>query len=136
MAALTITAGSVLPGSGATIARGYAGEAITPGQAVYLDSTDNRYKLADADSATAAAKSPVGIALNTAADEQPVAILTRGDLTLGSVLTAGTAYYLSPTAGGISPLADVLSGDNVVLLGLAKSATVLQVQIIDPGVTL
>lgn len=136
MADLTITAANVVPDSGARVARGYAGEAITAGDVVYLDTVNNEYLLADADSATAAANSPSGIALNGASDGQPVAVLVHGDVTLGSVLTAGVAYYLSATAGGIAPYADLVSGDNVVLLGIAKSATVLHVKIVDPGVAL
>lgn len=136
MADLTITAADVIADADATVQKGTAGATIVAGNAVYLDSADNRYKLADCDSATAAAKSPAGIALNSASSGQPVAVISRGDLTLSSVLTAGTAYYLSATPGGIAPFADLASGDDVVVLGIAKSATVLQVAIIIPGVTL
>lgn len=136
MADLTITAASVVPGSGATVVRGYAGATITAGQVVYLDEATNEYLLADCDSATAAAKTPSGIALNGASDGQPLAVCTRGALTLGSILTEGVAYYLSATAGGIAPVADLGSGDDVALLGIATSTSVLHVQIVAPGATL
>lgn len=136
MADLTITAASVLKGSDAVVEHGTFGATVTQGQPVYLDSADGKYKLADCDSATAAAKSPRGIALNAGSNGQPGSIIRSGDLTMGATLTAGTAYYLSPNAGGICPLADVASGDDVVLLGIAESASVLHLDIQIPGVTI
>jgi hypothetical protein len=68
MADLTITAASVLAGSGAKKVNGTAGATITAGQAVYLDSADNEYKLADNDSATAAVRTVAGIALHASLD--------------------------------------------------------------------
>jgi hypothetical protein len=136
MADVSITASAVLAAAGATTKQGTAGATVTAGQVVYQSPTTKKYLLADADSATASAKVPAGIALNGASDGQPLMILTSGDLTVNAVLTAGTAYYLSPNPGGVAPLADIASGDNVVLLGLAKSTTVLGVDIQIPGVTL
>lgn len=136
MADLSITAASVVAGDGSTVVSGTAGVTITAGQAVYKDSTTGKYDLADSDSATAAAKRTGGIALNGAALDQPLKVLTAGAVTIGATLTAGTAYYLSNTAGGICPVADVGSGENVCLLGLAASASVLNVDIQNPGVTL
>ena len=59
-----------------------------------------------------------------------------GDITIGATLTAGTAYYLSDTAGGICPLADVGEGEYVCMLGLAKSTSILALNIQFPGVSL
>ena len=136
MTDLVITAASVLAGTNATRDSGNAGEAITAGQAVYRSSTTNKWMLADSDSATAEAKKATGIALNGAALNQPLAVLKSGDITIGAALTAGTAYYLSNTPGGICPVADVGAGEDVCLIGLAKSTTVLTVAIQSPGVTL
>lgn len=136
MADISITAANVVKGSNATTESGIAGATITAGQVVYKDGSTGKYLLADNDSATAAAKAPRGIALNGAADGQPLVIQRSGDITIGATLTAGTAYYLSATPGGICPLADVASGDDVVLLGLAKTAAVLALDIQTPGVTL
>jgi hypothetical protein len=133
---LSITAANVVVSTGAQIEHGTAGATITAGQVVYKNSTTGRYALADADGATAESKVPLGIALNGASNGQPLAIQKGGDITIGATLTAGTAYYLSPTPGGIAPLADVLTGDNVVLIGLAKSTSVLTIDIQAPGVTL
>ncbi len=85
MSALSITAGSVVPGSDARIDRSrYAGASITAGQVVYIGS-DGRWALADDDSATAAAKIPGGIALNGASAGQPIDVQTSGSLTIGAV---------------------------------------------------
>lgn len=136
MADISITAANVIKGSNAVVEAGTAGATITAGQVVYKDASDGKYKLADADSGTAAAKAPRGIALNGASNGQPLSIARSGAITIGGTLTAGTAYYLSPTAGGICPLADVEAGDNVVLLGLASTTAILNLDIQNPGVTI
>jgi hypothetical protein len=134
MTDLSITATAVLA-NGADVDHGTAGATITAGQVVYREASSGKYKLADSNSPTAEVKAAVGIALNGASDGQPVAVARRGDITMNAVLTAGSAYYLSETPGGIQPAAD-LSAEDVVQLGLAKSTTVLSLRIIAPGVTL
>ena len=101
MADLTITVANVAKGTGASTTNGTAGATITAGQVVYLDSADSRYKLADTDSATAAVRAPVGIALHAALSGQPLQILTGGLITIGATTVVGVPYYLSGTAGGI-----------------------------------
>lgn len=136
MAAISITAANVLPGANARTRNGTFGATITQGQAVYLDSADDQWKLADADSATAAVRVPVGLALNAGADGQPGTIQTGGDITIGATLTPGLPYFLSPdTPGGIALIADVAVGDDYVQIGVAKSASVLTIDIQVTGVT-
>lgn len=136
MSDLSITAANVIAGSGAVKKLGTAGATITAGKAVYFDSSDSKYKLADCDSATAAVRSPVGIALNGASNGQPLVVLESGPVTIGATMTAGVAYYLSPNAGGIAPVADILTADYPVILGIATSTTVLNVNIQEAGVAL
>jgi hypothetical protein len=136
LADLTITATSVLAGSGSVKVNGTAGASITAGQVVYLDASDNKYKLADNNSATAAVRSPAGIALHASASGQPLTVLTSGPITIGATVTAGVAYYLSDTPGGICPVADLLTGEYPVVLGLATSASVIEVDIQEAGVAL
>jgi urocanate hydratase len=124
------------PGSNATVRSGTAGATITQGQPVYFDSATSTYKLADCNSATAAVRSPVGFALNAASAGQPISVQSGGDLTIGATLTPGAAYYLSGTAGATCPVADLTTGDYPVVLGIAKSASVLAVDIIESGVAL
>jgi hypothetical protein len=136
MADLTITAANVVAGSGSVQETNLAGETIAAGKSVYKSSTTKKWMLADSNSATAEARKAGGIALNGASLNQPITVHKAGDLTLGAVLTAGTAYYLSDTPGGICPLADVGAGEYVCQLGLAKSTTVLAVDIQFPNVSL
>lgn len=130
MADLIITAANVLAGTNAEIVRGTAGATITAGQAVYLDTASTgEWLLADSDSATVIARGSAkfGIALNGASDGQPLAIQTGGDITIGASVTAGTAYYLSDAPGGICPIADLVTGDYITLIGIATSTTVIKI---------
>lgn len=136
MTDISITAASVVKGSAAQTERGTLGETVTAGQVLYKSSTTNKWMKADNNSVIAEAKVPKGIALNGGAINQPVEVHLAGPLTIGATLTAGTAYYLSDTPGGICPVADVGAGEDVALLGVASSTTVLDVRIQVPGVTL
>jgi len=136
MADITITANNVVKGSNAVVENGTAGETIAAGKAVYKDATTGKYMLADSNSATVAARQARGIALNGAALNQPLAVQTKGEITIGGTLTAGTDYYLSDTAGGICPRADIGSGEYVCLLGLAKTTAILTIDIQFPNVSL
>jgi len=135
MADLVITNTAVVAADNAVKESGLAGETITAGKAVYKSPTSKKWMLADSNSATAAAKTAGGVALNGASLNQPVTVAKSGDITMNAVLTAGSAYYLSDTAGGICPDADVGSGENVCQIGIAKSTTVLSVKIVSPGVS-
>lgn len=134
MADLSITAASVLPGAGALVEDGLAGATITAGQVVYRD-TDGTYKLADADGASATIRTARGIALNGASSGQPLRIQKQGNITIGATLTAGTTYYLSNTAGGICPLADVGTGEYYHIIGIATSTTNLLMALAYSGVS-
>lgn len=134
MADLSVTAASVVAGSNANIEHGTLGETVTAGQPVYKDSTTKKWMKADSNAAGAEARQPLGIALNGGAINQPVAVQKSGDVTIGATLTPGLAYYLSDTPGGICPIADVGSGEYVCLIGMAKSASVLAIDIQYPGV--
>lgn len=136
MSDLSITAANVIAGTGARMKLYTAGATITAGQVVYLEGSSGRCKLADCDSATAEVRSPLGIALNGAANGQPLVVLEDGPVTIGATMTAGVAYYLSPNAGGIAPVADILTGDNTIIIGIATSTTVLDVNIQESGVAI
>lgn len=134
MSDLTITAANVIADPSAKVSSYTAGATITAGQVVYWDSTTSTVKLADSDSATAAARSPIGIALNGAASGQPVQVATSGLVTIGATMTAGLAYYCSKVAGGLCPVADIASGGYATVMGIATSTTVLKVNITESGV--
>lgn len=136
MADLSITAANVVSGEGANIEHGKAGETVTAGKTVYQDAATKRWLLADSNSATAAARAPKGITLNGASLGQPLAVHKSGPLTIGATLTPGVAYYQSDTAGGICPVADVGTGEYSTIIGIATSASVLDVAIQSSGVAL
>lgn len=136
MTDITVTAGSVVAGANAATDTGVAGETITAGKLLYKSSSTGKWMLADNDSAITEAQKAVGMALNGASLNQPLVVLKSGDVTMNAALTAGTAYYLSSTPGGICPVADLASGKNVCQVGLAKSTTVLAVSFQTPGVVL
>lgn len=126
MADLTIVSSVVIPGANATIVALTAGVALAAGDVVYKDSADNfKAKLADADSATAAARVVLGICVNSAAANQRVNVVTEDDdLTLISTgLTPGDVLILSATAGKIAPVGDLVNGMYNTVLGVAKSAS-------------
>ncbi|MCA0257134.1 MAG: hypothetical protein LCH47_11130 [Proteobacteria bacterium] len=134
MADVSITASNVKQGSNAIVRDGIAGATVTAGQAVHKSATTGKYILSDADGS--GLKQVDGIALNGASDGQPLKVQTGGDLTAGGALVAGSTYYLSTTPGGICPAADLAAGREVILIGIAKSATVMMLRITDTDVTL
>lgn len=136
MADLTITAANLIPASNANIQHGMSGAAIGAGKSVYLDDATKTIKLADNDAVAAAEHDAVGISLNaTAAAGQPVSWIKSGDLAFGAILTKGETYCVSGTAGGICPRADVTTGDELVILGVASTTSNLQVGIRDTNIT-
>jgi len=136
MADISITAANVISREGSTVTRGTAGATITAGHVVYFDDADSRFKMADNNSATAIAREPRGIALNGASAGQPIAVHEKGSIVIGGTLTPGVAYYLSATPGHICPVADLAAGNYPTIMGIATSATVLNVDIQMSGVAL
>lgn len=130
-----ITAAGVVPSGAAQFFDGIAGETITAGQAVYRDAATRRLKLADADAAATAAA--IGIATHGAAVGQPLRVQTGKRLKIAaSGIVKGTAYYVSLTAGGICPYADISTGDFPTLVGIGASATEIDVLIHSLGVAI
>lgn len=120
MADLTITAANVLKATGAVTGSGTAGVAVTAGQALYLDATDSKLKLAQCDG-TAAEADVVGIALHAALANQPLAYLKSGTMNIGGTTVKTTTYCLSATAGGIAPQADLVATNRIVRIGHATA---------------
>lgn len=131
MADLSQTAANV--GVNATTARTtikQAGEAITQGQPVYLNS--GKYYKADA--SALASSQATGIALTPAAVDGYFIMATSGPIDLGATLTVGETYYVSDTAGGVMPSADVSSGEYVTALGVASAGDTLNLDINASGI--
>lgn len=133
MADLSITAANV-DATGGLLETGVAGEAITAGQVLHKDAS-NEMVLSDADDTDLDVVE--AIAVNDAAAGQPITYAKPGtDITIGATLTAGDTYWLSATAGGIAPEGDLTTGDRKILLGVAISTSVLRFRPIDSGVIL
>ena len=118
-----------------SLIKGTAGENITAGDILYFSPSASKYLKAKADNLLSA--DAVGVACNTAANGQPVEILTSGVISLGAGLTSGIIYVLSSaTAGALCLASDLSSGDYVTVIGIAKDADQLQVRIINSGAVL
>lgn len=133
MADLTITASQVVPGTGAQFTDLVAAVAITAGQAVYKN-TSNQAALADNDASSTTARA-IGIATNGAAASQYVRVQYAGELTLGAgaAPTNGVVYVLSSTAGGIAPAADLASGDYTTILGVGIGSNKIKMNVFPSG---
>jgi hypothetical protein len=135
MTDLSVTAASVVPGVNAILDHGTGGETIAAGKYIYMSSTTKKWMLADSNSATAEARAATAVALNGVSLNQPITVQKGGQVTAGATLTPGVQYYLSDTPGGICPVADVGSGEYVCLLGVALSASVLDLNFKYTGVS-
>ena len=123
---------SVIAATGASIGTGTAGQTIVQGDVLYADSTDGGdLKLADSSALLTAAV--VGIALNAAADKQPMDYIKSGTLSVGSVTTLGATYFLSTTAGQIIDTLPA-SGEFSVVLGIGLTSSTFKVGIVVSGV--
>jgi len=120
MAAISITAASVLHSSSATVFIGTAGATITQGQPLYLDTVTSTYKLANA-----LTNNPVaGLATVAASNGQDMVICSRDpNWNLGAVVTTGNVILVGNTAGTIQPYEDRASGWYVTSLGVMISTT-------------
>jgi hypothetical protein len=130
---LTVTAASVVKGTGAKTIPGIAGETVTAGQTAYRDPTTKKFSKADANGASAL-REVAGIFLNSASANQSVHVQTSGPITIGATVTVGTVYVNSDTAGGIMPAADLSAGDYTSVIGVGISATQIQMGILNSGV--
>jgi hypothetical protein len=120
MADLTITAANVVVATSVALDKNsFAGETITAGQAVYKKSSDSKWWKAQADGTAEESGVGVsyGIAVTGASAGQFIVVCTGGGtVTLGTG-TAGTLYVVSATAGGIAPIADLVSTNKLTILG-------------------
>lgn len=132
MADLVITPANVLEGNQARKQSKTAGANITQGDSVYVDSVDQlQAALKAVDAASAAA---VGIALNSAEAGQPCTFQSGGEIDVGATLVVGETYVVGAAAGGIAPVADVISTEFSTILGIATAAGVLKMGVLQSGV--
>jgi hypothetical protein len=112
---------------------GVAGVVIDAGQALRLNTTTNRYVLAQADAIGNA--DLAGIAEHPAGIGQPISLIWDGEITGLTGLTAGESYVLSDDAAGdIMEIGDLTTGHIVTHVGVALTTTSLFVRILASGV--
>lgn len=100
-----------------------AGVALAAVEAVYISAANTVQK---ADAATNF--QVIGFAESAALITASVPVASEGVLGGFTGLTAGSRYYLSATAGAISATVPTTSGQSVIQVGYAKSATELHIQ--------
>ncbi len=132
-----VTAANVTQTSGVPL-RGTALEAITAGQPLYTDGTQGTFGLnvGLADANATGKKTIIGIAINNAAAGQPVNYAgNNGDVvSFGVTFSVDDVVILSRNVGKICPVADLATGDDLGIVGVAKTTSTLTLAITNSGV--
>lgn len=135
MAAISITASAVAMSAFGLWKSGTAGATITQGQSLYSDSTDS-YKIKLTTTATTAASTCVGIALNAASAGQKVDFCYSDPaFTPGSTQLSGDDVWLFDATPGALTItkADLEAADYVVHMGTYVSTTTMNLNITQGG---
>lgn len=128
MADLSVTAANVgVKSSSTKVVVVQVGESVTQGQPGYKKASDSKYYKADANASLEASKA-TGVFMSAASTDGYAIFATLGAINLGATLTVGETYFVSGTAGGIAPAADVATGWYPRLLGQATSASELYLE--------
>lgn len=125
MADLTQTAANVRAGATATVSRGIAGEAISPGDQLYL-ATDQKLWRGSANAQPTAEFR--GVAINFASTGDAVHYVSRGLCKPGATLVVGETYVVSANTGKIAPVADLVATKWVSIIGVAKTTADLDIR--------
>ena len=135
MAAYTFTAAEVKIVNGSA-QQAVAGEAIVAGEFLYLDAADGKQaKRAEADGTVEKAK-VVGIALNSAAENQPVLYSMGGEVTVqsGAFAAAGSPLVLSSSPGKAGDVSDMLGGNFLTVVAYTVATNRFRLAINATGV--
>lgn len=134
MAAISVTATSVVLVSGGPAEVGQAGAAITAGMPIMQLSTDSKWYAADSNNT---ARLPATrVALNSASADQQVSHVGPGAvIVMGATLTAGMTYVVGGgTAGDINPVADNTTGWYTQIYGIATTTGNMKISLFTAGV--
>lgn len=108
------------------------GGTVSAGQPVVESSS--KFVAADANASSALAAA-TGLAVTPGVTDGYGIIATGGSIVLvGTTMIVGETYLVSPTAGGIMPNADRVTGDYVTRLGTAATTTQLDLSIKATGI--
>lgn len=133
MAAIALPVTSKMENTSRAV-KGISTEAVPGGSACYLDASA---LVGLATKVTATGKyGVVGVMVSTAEGAgQNVYYAPPGEIITVSGLASGVAYYLH-SSGDVCLFSDLTTGDRVVLVGVALSATRLYLICYDTGITL
>lgn len=125
MADLTITAvaaaGGTYPAPTYYVSK-QANEALSVGDVLRL--SNNRWAKADADNTSATRVT--ALCPNVAVRNAAISAIWKGFVSLtGPTLTPGGIYVVSRTAGKTMPYGDLQNGDNIGLVGIGKTASIM-----------
>lgn len=117
----SVVAGS-FPANRVVVA-GTAGETVADGELIYFDTTDDEWKLCDADTAATVENVLLGVAQGAGTNGNAIAngVLLVGLDDAQTGMTPGDVMYAGNTAGEITSS----PGTTTVMVGIAKSATEL-----------
>lgn len=123
---LSPSASTVTWVSGTRPVQGIAGATLAPGDAVYLDTTTNTYKLTDGDTDTESVAA--GIVIDSAISGRPFLFAPPGAvINIGATVVLGTVYVCSLTPGKICPWADIGTGDYTTILFIGATSNIVKV---------
>lgn len=131
MAVLPITPTEVKLGAGkhVILTDRNAGEPLDAGEVVYVDTVTNKWKLGDSN--TLAVAKIKGMAINGAALDQPVDVVTKGKVVVGvsAAIRLGGTYVISPTPGKMVEENDILHaiGKFTSFVGIGETGEVLDI---------
>lgn len=127
MSAISITAASVAPSTGAVTENGVAGETITAGMVVYLKGSTNRWMKAKCNGTAEEAGSGVklGIALSDSVNGRGIFVQTAGIISIGGTAVVATVYVAGTTYGAINPQSDLVNPNPLVLVGVGATSSTL-----------
>lgn len=133
MAVLSITPANVKLGTtSAASEQGVLGATMTPGQVVYLDSSQ---VLQLANCSALVSSTPSGILITGGIAGERAYYLKNGTrYTTGATMTPFTTYLLASTNGALMPAADLATDDYVTPCIFALSSTLAEIRIFATGI--
>lgn len=131
---LILTPASISADTLSPISTVKAGEVLTEGDVVYFDTTDSKYKKADATDPVKTMASGIVISGCSAADQfVVVATIKNLTLTINAVATVNGIYVVSSTPGLMMLESDLVSTDYLSIVGVATSTSTLFINIWNTG---
>lgn len=111
------------------------GATISAGQSIYLDSADNKWKLADCNAGSAAVAACAGVAITPGIADGHGIIATGGSIILvGTTMAVGTSYAVGQTAGSLVPESDLTTSDYLSKVGSGSTTTQMLLGISATGI--